>query len=106
MIRSQQHIRADWRAAMQAARNEHSAAGLAASLRQFGQGHYPNIWPELSKLTMPVRLITGEQDMKYCALAKRMANAFLRAEHIAIPNVGHMPHLEAPEATAELALSF
>lgn len=101
MIRSQQYIRPDWRETMQAARQEQTAEGLAASLRQFGQGHSRNLWPELSKITLPVLLLTGEQDLKYRAIAERMAAAMPVAQHLVIANVGHMPHLEAPEATAE-----
>ncbi|MGB0414569.1 MAG: alpha/beta fold hydrolase, partial [Coraliomargarita sp.] len=72
MIRSQQRIRGEWRAAMQASRAQHTAAGLARSLRQFGQGSCSNLWPELSKLKMPVLLITGAEDIKYTRIAERM----------------------------------
>jgi 2-succinyl-6-hydroxy-2,4-cyclohexadiene-1-carboxylate synthase len=106
MIRSQQHIRADWREAMQRNRRAHTAQGLATSLRQLGQGHCANLWPKLSQLKMPILLISGEQDAKYCAIAERMQTVLPHAEWVTIPHVGHMPHLESPEATAAAINAF
>lgn len=111
MIRSQQNIRADWRSAMQAARTEHTAEGLADSLRQFGQGNCPNLWRELEKLTMPTLLITGSGDVKYTDIAKRMTepqttHGQQRTTHAVINGAGHMPHLEAPESVADVIRKF
>jgi 2-succinyl-6-hydroxy-2,4-cyclohexadiene-1-carboxylate synthase len=106
LIRSQQHIRAAWQDAMHAKRLQQTAVGLAASLRQFGQAACPNLWPELSKITCPVLLITGEQDGKYRAIAERMQIELADAKHITIPRAGHMPHLEVPDATTEACIDF
>lgn len=106
IIRSQQRIRPDWREQMQTNRRQHTAEGLAASLREFGQAHYPNLWPELDKLRCPVLLITGEQDSKYCALAKHMHRLLPNAQWASVPNSGHMPHLETPGQTATLIKNF
>jgi 2-succinyl-6-hydroxy-2,4-cyclohexadiene-1-carboxylate synthase len=106
MIRSQQNIRAEWRENMQRKRGEHSAQGLATSLRQLGQGVCANLWPKLHQLNMPVLLITGEQDIKYCAIARRMRTMLPQAEWITIPQAGHMPHLENPEPTAAAIKTF
>lgn len=101
MIRSQQRIRSEWRAAMRASRAQHTADGLARSLREFGQGSCPNLWPELSKLKIPVLLITGAEDIKYTRIAEQMASSFTPyTSHFTIPNAGHMPHLEQSGATA------
>lgn len=102
LIRSQQRIRSDWREQMQENRRQHTAEGLAASLREFGQGSYPNLWPQLHKLRLPVLLITGEQDSKYCAIAKRMIDCLPNARWEIVANAGHAPHLEASEQTALL----
>ncbi|MFO8026212.1 MAG: alpha/beta fold hydrolase [Opitutales bacterium] len=121
MIRSQKRIRVDWRDTMQANRTQHTVAGLATSLRQFGQGHCPNLWPELDKLTMPILLITGAGDIKYTRIAERMEQRLTtppRRSHIqskaqsslvtriAIADAGHMPHLEAPEHCAAIIDNF
>lgn len=116
MIRSQKNIRSDWRQTMQAIRQLHTVEGLATSLRQFGQGHCSNLWPELHKLTMPVLLITGAEDIKYTAIARRMAEILPTlsrhnhakpdfhsplSTHVLIDDVSHMPHLEDPEICAD-----
>ncbi len=106
LIKSQQRIRSDWHKQMQANRLQHSAKGLAASLVEFGQGNYPNLWPQLYKLQCPTLLITGEQDDKYCTLAKRMEKYLPNAQWNFVPDTGHAPHLEAPEQTALLIKRF
>lgn len=106
IIRSQQNICADWRARMQQHRLQHSAIGLATSLKQFGPAACPNLWPQLSTLQCPILLISGEQDTKYCAIAERMQHTLAQAQWVSIPQAGHMPHLEAPEATAAVIRRF
>tara|TARA_B110000908_G_scaffold31534_1_gene37502 strand:+ start:1428 stop:2084 length:657 start_codon:yes stop_codon:yes gene_type:complete len=106
IIRSQQHIRADWRASMQQYRLQHTAAGLATNVEQFGQAACPNLWPQLNKLQCPILLISGEHDLKYCTIAERIQRALPQAQWIKIPDAGHMPHLEAPEATATAIRRF
>jgi len=106
MIHSQQQIRADWLATMQQHRLQHTVEGLAASLEQFGPAACPNLWPQLNQLTCPILLISGADDSKYCAIAKRIEAKLPRAKWISIPEVGHMPHLEAPEATSAAIRDF
>lgn len=106
MIRSQQQIRADWQTVMQHNRLQHTAEGLATSLEQFGPAHCPNLWPQLDQLTCPVLLVTGANDEKYCALATRMEAILPKARWARIPEVGHMPHLEAPELSATVIQDF
>ena len=91
---------------MQQHRLQQSAEGLAASLKQFGAAACPNLWPQLSELQCPILLISGDHDSKYCAIAERMLSDLPRAEWACIPDVGHMPHLEAPEATATTIRTF
>ena len=106
MIRSQQQIRADWLASMQHNRLQQSAEGLAANLEQFGPAACPNLWPQLDQLHCPILLISGEHDAKYCAIAERMQHTLPQAQWIKIPQAGHMPHLEAPVATATAIRNF
>ena len=111
MIRSQQNISSEWRNAMQASRRQHNAIGLANSLRQFGQGAVMNLWPHISRLKMPILLITGQQDSKYSEIAQRMRSLSappldLPWQHRIIEGAGHAPHLEAPEASAQLVRQF
>ena len=102
LIRSQANIPAAWRACMQANRSRHSAKGLANSLRQFGQGSVPNLWPEMSELNMPVCLITGELDSKYTEIAQRL----LPSCHKGIANASHMPQLEQADLSSTVIQKF
>jgi 2-succinyl-6-hydroxy-2,4-cyclohexadiene-1-carboxylate synthase len=106
MIRSQQHIRADWLATMQRNRLQHTAEGLATSLEQFGPSDCPNLWPQLHQFACPTLLISGALDSKYCAIAKHMEAELPQAQWVSIPEVGHMPHLEAPEPTSAAIRGF
>jgi len=107
IIKSQQKIPAAWRASMQAERSLHTAQGLSTSLIDFGQGSYPNLWDELSKLTMPTLLITGANDYKYTQLAERITTSVGdSAQHEIVASAGHMPHLEVPDHTAAVINNF
>ena len=87
-------------------RLQHTSAGLAASLRQFGQGSCPNLWPKLPELKLPILLLTGGEDSKYTALSERMALKLNKARHIKIEGASHAPHFEKPKATAAAINSF
>lgn len=100
LIRIQKTIRSDWLEPMQAQRQTHQTTGLAASLRMFGQGHCPNLWPRLEGLTMPVLLITGRKDPAYTEIARRMTGKLPNAKWVEIEDAGHMPHLESPTQCA------
>lgn len=106
LIRGQRAMDTDWRAEMLANRSQHTTTGLAASLRHFGQGSCPNLWPELSKLPFPVLLLTGRNDSKYTAISQRMAYELPKARHQIIDGASHAPHFEAPEVTAAAINQF
>jgi 2-succinyl-6-hydroxy-2,4-cyclohexadiene-1-carboxylate synthase len=106
MIRSQKKIRLDWWKQMHANRLIHTAEGLTNSLRHFGQGQCPNLWPNLTNLTMPVLLLTGADDAKYTRLAQRMFGQLPNAMQSAVEGFGHMPHLEGPEICADILDKF
>ncbi len=104
IIRTQQNIPSDWLIAMQVNRLRHSPKGLAQSLRQFGQGSFPNLWPKLNRLHMPVLLLTGELDKKYTDIAQKMP--LLNKAHHVIAQAGHCPHLEQTESSAAAINAF
>lgn len=57
-------------------------------------------------LALPVTILVGERDVvvppEACAAAARA----ISCRFVAMPNVGHCPHLEAPDAFADAVLSF
>ena len=81
-------------------RRRNRPAGLASSLRLAGTGAQEPLWDRLSTLAgMPVLLVTGERDLKFTALAERLAAGIgPSASHLVIPAAGHTAHLEQPDA--------
>ena len=79
----------------------HRPAGLASALRHLGAGAQPSYWAELRRLRIPVRLIAGANDEQFSALARRMRDLLPRATLTLIPDCGHAPHLERPQAFVE-----
>jgi 2-succinyl-6-hydroxy-2,4-cyclohexadiene-1-carboxylate synthase len=88
------------RAAANADRLANTPGGLAAALRGLGTGALPPVWDRLGELTMPVKLIAGERDAKFRAIAEQMAQRLPRAEVVVIPGAGHAAQLERPELVA------
>jgi 2-succinyl-6-hydroxy-2,4-cyclohexadiene-1-carboxylate synthase len=79
----------------------HRPAGLASALRHLGAGAQPSHWGLLRDLRVPVRLIAGAQDEKFAAIARRMGELLPRPDLTLIPDCGHAPHLERPQAFLE-----
>lgn len=77
-------------------------AGLARALRGLGTGVLPSVWDRLGELPMPVRLLVGERDEKFHAIAEEMASSIGEAELVVVPRAGHAVHLEAPARVAEV----
>jgi 2-succinyl-6-hydroxy-2,4-cyclohexadiene-1-carboxylate synthase len=80
-------------------RLRNTASGLASSLRLAGTGTQQPLWSRLGEIGQPTLLIVGERDMKFRAVADRMASALPNADTTVIAEAGHSVHLEQPEAT-------
>src|SRR5690606_17542658 len=79
-------------------RLENTARGLASSLRLAGTGTQVPTWDRLGELEMPVLVVAGALDTKFCALGERMtASIGANATHVTIDGAGHTAHLEQPE---------
>nr|VFK43483.1 MAG: 2-succinyl-6-hydroxy-2,4-cyclohexadiene-1-carboxylate synthase [Candidatus Kentron sp. TC] len=91
---------------LRASRADNRVPGLCRAHEGLSVATQPNLWPELSRLSVPSLLIVGEQDDKYGGIA-RMIRA--RAAHIqvaTVPGCGHNTHLEDPETFARLLLGW
>lgn len=71
-----------------------TAEGLSTSLRLCGTGQQETLWNQLHKVQIPVLLISGEKDQKFCALAERMHSLLPHSELHIHSGVGHTVHLE------------
>jgi 2-succinyl-6-hydroxy-2,4-cyclohexadiene-1-carboxylate synthase len=87
-------------------RTANTPAGLASSLRLAGTGAQEPLWHRLAGLTMPVLLLTGEQDGKFRAIARSMATRIATADTVTIPGAGHTAHLENPGAVIRAVRSW
>jgi 2-succinyl-6-hydroxy-2,4-cyclohexadiene-1-carboxylate synthase len=77
-------------------RLSHDALGLARALRVIGLGSMPDFRPALGAIDAPVRLVVGERDRKFVALAREMADLLPAAELRTVADAGHNVVLERP----------
>ncbi len=94
------------REALIARRTRNSARGLAASLRGMGTGVQPPLWVEWAANTIPALLVTGEQDPKFVALGREMAQGCTASRLAVVPGAGHCVHYENPSAYTTLVKAF
>jgi 2-succinyl-6-hydroxy-2,4-cyclohexadiene-1-carboxylate synthase len=84
-------------------RKRNTVSGLAASLRLAGTGAQESLWPRLPDLRCACLLVVGAEDHKFGDAAREMRRAMgTGAELVEIAGAGHAPHLERPDATAEV----
>ncbi len=103
---SQKQLSAEARQNLRQIRLDNNPAGLANSLRGMGTGQQPSLWSDLSQLTMPTLLITGEHDHKFCAIAADMQSHIPQVDHQTVKNAGHTVHLEQPSSWLALVGAF
>jgi 2-succinyl-6-hydroxy-2,4-cyclohexadiene-1-carboxylate synthase len=87
-------------------RLENSAAGLAAALRGMGQGVQEYVGEAIEAIELPVLLIAGGNDVRYCDAAKRMASKVRNGRVEIIDGAGHSLIGEVPAAVGALIRSF
>ena len=80
--------------------------GLANSLRGVGTGVQPALQGRLPTLDIPVLLLAGILDSKFCAIAQDMAHVLPNAQVHIIPDAGHTIHLEGPEVFDRIVIDF
>ncbi len=107
LFASQHNVPLVRRRAQHVQRLNNRAHGLANSLRGVGVGVQPVLEWRLRTLIMPVLLITGELDTKFCTIGQHMAWQLpAGTQHQIVPGVGHTVHLEQPEIFVTLVHDF
>ncbi len=106
LFASQAALPAADRERLRSQRLRNDPAGLANSLRGVGAGRDEPALDRMAELQIPVHLIVGALDERYCAMARRMVTELARGTLEVAPNAGHAVHLERPVAFAEAVGRF
>ncbi len=101
LFESQRSMPDAWQQEVRNERLEQSSQGLANSLLGMGTGHQPSYWECLPQLKMPVLIVTGKLDKKFCAIAAEMKKLLPSAKHQVI-SAGHAIHVEKPAEFATI----
>jgi 2-succinyl-6-hydroxy-2,4-cyclohexadiene-1-carboxylate synthase len=84
-----------------------SASGLASSLRLAGTGTMEPLWGRLSRITVPVLVVTGARDDKFSALGRRLVASLGGPAHqLVVDDADHAPHLQHPARVADAVRTF
>jgi 2-succinyl-6-hydroxy-2,4-cyclohexadiene-1-carboxylate synthase len=106
LFASQSALPAETRANLREQRLHNRPVGLTNSLRGLGTGMQPSLHDRLQELHIPILLIAGALDTKYCAIARHMAAALPNSMLHIVNNAGHAIHLEQPTIFAALVRQF
>lgn len=88
-------------------RMQNDPAGLVQSLQRCGTGSQPSLWPKLKQIDIPVLILAGQHDKKYCDIGAKLAQAIgENARFESIQGAHHALHLTNPHSTTELITSF
>lgn len=87
-------------------RLQNDPVGLANSLKGMGTGMQPSFWGRLHELSMPVLIICGELDVKFCRIGQQMMERLPSATLNVIPNVGHAVHVEHSQIFGKIVSEF
>jgi 2-succinyl-6-hydroxy-2,4-cyclohexadiene-1-carboxylate synthase len=79
-------------------RCRNTAASLASSLRMCGTGQQDPLWSLLHEIDIPVLLVAGSRDEKFCVIANRMHQLMPHSTLCILDNAGHNAHLDQPVA--------
>jgi 2-succinyl-6-hydroxy-2,4-cyclohexadiene-1-carboxylate synthase len=80
---------------------------ITHQLRVLGQAAHEPMWDQLTRLEMPVLIITGAYDRKYAEVGAQMGAAIgANATVVTIPKAGHAVHLERPREVADVIASW
>ncbi|HEX4202885.1 MAG TPA: 2-succinyl-6-hydroxy-2,4-cyclohexadiene-1-carboxylate synthase [Ktedonobacteraceae bacterium] len=106
LFASQQSLAAAVHEFLHEQRLHNSPQGLAQSLRGVGTGVQPALHERLAQLDLPILLLAGALDQKFCTIARHMYDVLPRAQLHIVPGAGHTVHLEQPASFTTLVREF
>lgn len=78
----------------------------ASWLIDFGTGTMPSHWKLLHKILVPVLVITGGYDRKFCEVGKNLNRSIPHSQHVIAPGAAHRVHIDKPDWYLSQILSF
>ncbi len=102
LFASQKGLAEDLQKQIRSERLNQVGTGLAYSLAGVGTGELPSYWADLAALRLPVLLITGELDEKFCHIAEEMQRLLPHVSYVSVKDTGHAVHLEAPGEVSKI----
>ena len=87
-------------------RLRHPPEALAGALRGLSVSRQPDLWSALRALPTRALFIAGAEDIKYRAVAERIAALGPPWQAAVVPDTAHAVHIEQPRAVAGLLRSF
>ncbi|KIL43950.1 2-succinyl-6-hydroxy-2,4-cyclohexadiene-1-carboxylate synthase [Jeotgalibacillus soli] len=106
LFKSQKNLSARIQSDIRTQRLKNHAAGLAESLRGMGTGSQSSWWDHLSTMKIPMLLLTGEEDEKFCQIADQMLLKLPHAKKVVFSEAGHAIHVEQPEKFDTMLMEF
>lgn len=98
LFQSQAALAASVRAEERRRRLGHVAEGLAHSLAVTGLAEMPDYFGRLAELRLPVELVCGELDGKFCDIARSVVRQLPQGRFTCVERAGHNLLLERPDA--------
>jgi len=106
IFNTQRRFSEEKRKQLRQTRINNDPTGLTNSLRGFGTGTMPHLFPYLKNINCKTLLITGELDSKFTFINKDAVKQFKNAEHKIIKNAGHNTHAEEPQRFIQVVNDF
>jgi 2-succinyl-6-hydroxy-2,4-cyclohexadiene-1-carboxylate synthase len=82
----------------------HTADGLSRSLAVIGLGEMANLAPELGAVRIPVELLAGSEDPRFCTFALDVVRKLPTGRFTQVSGAGHNLLLERPDEVARALL--
>lgn len=106
LFSSQQRLAEDIRYRIRSGRLRNNKIGLANSLTGMGTGSQPSLWSRVEEIDVPVLLICGEWDEKFCTINQEVHKMLPSSRIEIVPKAGHTVHVEQPRLFGKIVSEF
>jgi len=103
---TQQSLPINTRETIRNQRLNNNTIGLANSLRGMGTGKQPSWWDYLNLLNIPIYIMVGEKDAKFCQIANKMIKKLPNAKTMIVEKTGHAIHVENQDFFGKMIIDF